>query len=95
MEFLPLWIIGIMGGLCAEVVYLYQHREKRPPEYLKGIFYWVVTAAVIAIGGLVVYVYEFSKIIEHPLAAFHIGASAPVIVGKLAVKPPKPPLDTD
>ena len=82
---------GILGGLFTELLGLFKLRQQAPaqiPAYLRSIFYWVVTIAMIIAGGGLVLIYSAAGIDLNPLVAVNIGASAPLIIGSLASQVP-------
>lgn len=56
-------------------------RDKRLPVYATSPFYWLITAGMIAVGGLIAILYFGSR--AEALLAFHVGASGPLILQKL------------
>ena len=86
-----LWF-GLAGGALAEVLGLWKMRQVAAaelPHYLKSPFYWCMTVAMVAVGGVVAFIYVQSGIILSPLLAVNVGASAPLIIGSLTAAPPK------
>lgn len=82
------FLVGCCGGLVGEVFKWYQLRESRNfPAYAGSPFYWLVTVAMIACGGLLALAYN----IEKPTALLigNIGLSAPLIIKSLAASAPK------
>ena len=84
---------GIIGGLFAELLGLYKLRTQAPaafPSYLRTKFYWIVTAAMILAGGVLVLIYDRSGLVLKPIIAVNVGASAPLIIGSFVQNtPPK------
>jgi len=83
---------GLVGGVCAELLGLWKMRHVAPaelPSYLGSLFYWAMTLAMIAVGGVLVFVYVKSGITLSPLVAVNVGASAPLIIGGLTAEPLK------
>ena len=80
--------LGLAGGAAAELLKWYGIRESLHeglPDYAKTVAYWLVTAAMVGAGGLLVFVHQASADIKlSPLLALNIGASAPLILGALA-----------
>ena len=59
------------------------------PDWSKSWLYWAVTLAMIALGGVLVWLYENSGDVElNGLLAFNIGASAPLILANLTDRVP-------
>lgn len=85
------FLLGVLGGLFAELLGWFEVRKLSPgrrPEFLKSKFYWILTAAMILAGGALVDVYLASDISFKPIIAVNIGASAPLIIGKLVAQAP-------
>lgn len=83
---------GLLGGVFAEVLGLWKLRHVAAaelPHYLRTPFYWLMTSAMVGVGGLVALVYVKSGIALSPLVAVNVGASAPLIIGGLTAAPPK------
>jgi hypothetical protein len=59
------------------------------PAYAKSVFYWIITVAMIALGGLVAILYFGVR--AEALLAFHVGASTPLILQKLTTTVAKKP----
>jgi hypothetical protein len=73
---------GCFGGLLAELLGLYDLRERDEaelPSFLKSAFYWSVTLLMIAAGGGLAVAYNASQAIS-AMVAVNIGASAPLIL---------------
>ncbi len=90
------FLYGILGGFLAELFGLFKLRQQAPkdlPVWLKSPFYWVVTVAMIAAGGLLVTVYLKSGIDLKPIIAVNVGASAPLIIGTLVAQTPSLKVD--
>jgi hypothetical protein len=88
------FLFGIIGGALAEVLKWWQLRETpNPPAYLKSVFYWVITAIMVLVGGVLAVAYNVEA--SKPLLAINIGVSAPLILKGLAsVVPSKPSVGT-
>ena len=64
--------------------------HKDLPDYAKSWLYWTVTGIMVAMGGLLVFVYQASEDVNlSPVLAVNIGASAPLILGTLAGQTPR------
>ena len=75
------FLYGLSGGFLAELLGLFQLRHQAPdnlPKYLKTIFYWSVTIAMMCAGGGIVVAYLKSGASLSPLLTINIGASAPL-----------------
>lgn len=97
----PIVLFGVAGGMAAELLKWYGRREelhRGVPDFAKSWSYWVVTFAMVAAGGLLVYAHQASGTITlSPILALNIGASAPLLLGALAKQVPTegPSLDRD
>lgn len=92
MGILEGFMYGILGGLLAELVGLFNLRKQAPgqfPSWLKSPFYWGVTAAMTGAGGVLVIIYLRTHLLLDPLIAVNVGASAPLIIGSLVAQAPK------
>ncbi len=88
------FLLGVIGGLLAEVLKWYQLRESpTPPAYLKSVMYWAITVVMALVGGLLAVIQN--PVTSQPFLALNIGISAPLILkGLAAVVPIKPATDT-
>ena len=90
-----LW--GLFGGIGAEVSVVFSLRHRGPKEYpywLTSWTYYMVSGAMVIIGGLVAVAYARSGTTLNAILALQIGASAPLIFRKLSEtipETPKPP----
>ena len=83
---MPLWLIGCVGAIAAEVLYFYQMREDRPPAHVKRWYFWLITIGMVLVGGFIVELYsEQNALGDNKILAFHIGASVPAILGNLVL----------
>lgn len=83
---------GVLGGFLAELLQWFGMRRTLPadlPEWTRSPFYWAITLLMILAGGGLVVVYVESSLLANPFIAVNIGASAPLILGKLAQQTPK------
>ena len=80
---LDLFWVGVIGSLAVEIIASLGHLDEGgfPPKY-KRISFYLLRAALAGMGGFLVVAYS----IEHAMAAFQIGASAPVILLSLSRK---------
>ena len=88
-------VAGIGGGALAEILVLYKYRDQSSslPTHLKHPYYWVVTSAMIVVGGGgLVSLHLLSGATLSPLVAANIGASAPLLIGSSMklIETPKP-----
>lgn len=85
-----LW--GVLGGSFAELLQWFGLRHSvhaGVPDWSKSKIYWLITGLMILVGGGLVVAYVGSGLSVNPLMAINIGASAPLIIGKLAQQAPK------
>jgi hypothetical protein len=85
-------LIGICGGIAAELVRWHSLRftlHKGLPDWSKSPLYWIVTIGMAIAGGGLVYLYILSGTNISPFLALNIGASAPLLIGKLAEQAPR------
>ena len=91
MTLVQLFWLGALGGFFTELLGHYKMREMAPdafPKYLKSPYYWVVTVLMVLSGGGLAAIYAASKIDLTAIVAVNIGASAPLILGAFARRPP-------
>ena len=82
---------GALGPLLVEVVRLWQMNHSQRRIRTRHWEYWVLAAALLAIGGIVTVAHGTAEM--KLLTAIQLGASAPLFVGALATaKPPTPAL---
>lgn len=89
---ISLIVYGIFGGILSEFLNLYQYRQtgySKLPKYLKSPFYWILTIGMILCGGGLVAMYLSWGWSLNGFLAMNIGATAPLIIGKLVSKEPK------
>ena len=83
--FAPVFFVGFAGGLAAELVGLFELRTANPdkfPRYVRYWYYWLLTFAMAALGGLLAVAYGVQNV--KALLALNIGASAPLFLKSLA-----------
>ncbi len=81
--------LGFAGGAAAELLQWFRIRKelyRGIPDWAKSWPYWVVTAAMVGVGGLLVFIYGIES---NPILAFHVGVSAPLILKSLAEQIPQ------
>ena len=85
-----LW--GIAGSVSVEIIqaYYYYTKEGAFPGYYSKPGFWFVRSLLALIGGALAIGYD----IKNGIAAFQIGASAPLIVQNLS-RPPDDKSDND
>lgn len=88
---------GLFGGAVAEIVELFEARQRLAheiPYWLKSRLYWAITAMMILVGALLTVAYVRSGANLTALLAINIGASAPLALRRLTGAVPKTvPLD--
>ena len=81
-----LWAIlglGMFGGLAIEVMRWWKLRmSENLPHFARSWLYWLTTAAMIVLGGLLATLYGIDD--RNPIAVVQLGASAPALLGALA-----------
>jgi hypothetical protein len=86
---LQAFLFGLFGGFAAEFLVYYSYRKRPPhqrPAFLRSWFYIVIIVVRIGIGGGLAALYApLPKI-----AAFHIGASLPIIIQRFTRETPEP-----
>lgn len=81
--------VGVAGGAANELLHWWGLRESpRLPEYVKSIFYWLVTLAMVLLGGALAWLQLGSQ--SDALIAFQIGLAAPMLLQKLVKVAPQP-----
>lgn len=89
---------GVFGGIVAELVELFEARQRLAheiPYWLKSRIYWAITAAMILVGALLAVAYARSGASLTALLAINIGASAPLALRRLTGAVPKPAVPID
>ena len=92
MEFLAGFLYGVLGGFFAELLghYRLRHQTKDQfPEWIRSPYYWIVTILMVLAGGGLVFIYLASGVPMKPIIAVNIGASAPLIIGRLTAQTPQ------
>lgn len=81
-------LLGFLGGLSIEVLAMYRIAHVpgrlRVPATIKTKFYWATVFAMSLAGSLIVYLYTSDGAVITHLLAFHIGISAPLILGNMS-----------
>lgn len=88
------FLYGLGGGVAAEVLGLFKLRREGAPQYLRSIFYWVITGTMILLGGGLSWLYVKSGVELTPILGVNIGASAPLILGQFVAQAPEVPPGT-
>lgn len=75
-------VVGCLGAVAAEALHWHGLRRRaRLPIYLKSIFYWIVTAVMVLLGGFVAWLRYGAD--GSALDVFAMGLAAPIILQKL------------
>lgn len=88
-------VFGFAGGAAAELVQWFGLRftfHRGLPDWSKSWLYWLVTFLMAVSGGGLVYIYALSGTPLSPILALNVGASAPLLLGKLIQQ--TPPIDS-
>ncbi len=86
--FLWVFLLGGFGGVLVELWKWFQLRESPNfPSYVRSVFYWGITVAMIAAGGVLAALYGTDGV--NAILAVNIGASAPAIIRTLATTVPQ------
>lgn len=81
--FLPIFLLGILGGILGESLKWYRIREcKTLPHYIKSPFYWFVTLVIIISGGFLATLYGTGP--TNAMLVVNIGLSTPLIIQSMA-----------
>ena len=84
-------VLGFVGGLLAELLRWFDLRYtlyQGLPDWSKAKLYWGITCLMACAAALLVYVYAISGTKLNPILALNIGASAPLLLGKLIQQSP-------
>jgi hypothetical protein len=81
--------VGVAGGAANEVLHWWGLRESpRLPKYARSLFYWLVTLAMMSLGGVLAWLQLGGQ--ADALIAFQIGLAAPLLLQKLVKVAPQP-----
>nr|WP_320125377.1 hypothetical protein [uncultured Shewanella sp.] len=86
------FIFGVAGGVLPEVYALYNLRHSwlnEKPSWVKSKFYWLITLAMIALGGGTAALYSYIGIKLNALMAIHLGLATPVLIQTALKEKPK------
>lgn len=86
------FLFGMAGGLLPEVYALYNLRHNwlnEKPSWVKSYFYWIVTTAMIILGGCTAALYAYVGIKLNALMAIHLGLATPVLIQTALKERPK------
>lgn len=82
--------VGLAGGIATEILHWWNLRENpNLPEYAKRPFYWLVTLAMIVLGGGLAWLQLGEN--ADALITFQIGLAAPMLLEKLIKSVPERP----
>lgn len=84
---IKIFFAGLFGGFLVEVLHWFKIRHEDIPHYAKKWIYWVITALMIICGGVLAIIYAECSTGLNIIVAMNIGASAPLIIQKLASSP--------
>ena len=83
-----IFLFGCLGGFALELLRWWKLRESIDwPVYSRKPTYWLLTIAMIAMGGLIAVAYGTKT--TSAILAMNVGAAAPAIIGALATPPSK------
>ncbi len=83
MNWLATFGYGVMGGLCLELYHWYGLRSNTHfPTYARKPRYWLITAAMVCVGGIIPVLLYTSQGTISPLNSFILGLSAPSLLHK-------------
>src|SRR5580658_5087263 len=83
----PVFLAGSFGAGMAELLKWYGLSESENlPEYVKSIFYWAVTGAMVLVGGALSVLYGTSDV--NAILAVNIGCSAPLTISAFSKAAP-------
>ena len=78
--FLPVFGLGMLGGLAIEILKWYKLRESSEfPHYVNNISYWLITMVMITLGGVIACLY--GTVNRDPISVVQLGASTPALLG--------------
>lgn len=81
-----IYLFGCLGGAVVELLRWWKLRESDVfPAYAGRPVYWLLTVAMIGVGGLVAIVYGTESM--SAVMAMNLGGSAPALLGALAKQP--------
>jgi hypothetical protein len=92
MTTLETFLFGLAGGLLPEVYALYNIRHSwlsDKPSWVKSYFYWLITFAMIFLGGCTAALYSYIGIKLNALMAIHLGLATPVLIQTALKEKPK------
>lgn len=91
-------LCGVLGGLSAELLQWFRIRKtlhRNFPDFARSWSYWIVTALMVSMGGVLVWVYSASGMEIRPIVAINLGASAPLLLGNMVGQIPNVEVRSD
>lgn len=86
---MAVFAVGVAGGASNELLHWWGLRDSPSlPQYVKSPFYWLVTLAMVLLGGGLAWLQLGSQ--SDALIAFQIGLAAPMLLQKLVKAAPQP-----
>jgi hypothetical protein len=85
-------LFGVLGGVLAELFKHHRFVQETPgpmPDKFKGLYYWIVTIAMMFAGGVLTLAHKLTGAGLNPIIDLNIGASAPLMIGAFIARPPK------
>ncbi len=80
-------LMGMAGGMMLELLHWYRLTRKFPnKQFTRSRLYWVSTVSMWGLGAVTPILYSSGS--ASALLCFHLGASAPLLLQKLATAPP-------
>jgi hypothetical protein len=87
--FWPIFGLGAGGGIAIEVLRWWKLRDAGTwPEYAKQYRYWIITAAMVMLGGGVAVLYGVTN--RSAIMVVNLGAAAPSLIGAFSTPPRSP-----
>jgi hypothetical protein len=82
-------LVALAGGAAAELLHWYvlARTDKPVASFAKRPLYWVTTAAMILLGGIMPLLYVSGS--ANALLCFHLGATTPLLLAKLLSQLPE------
>jgi hypothetical protein len=89
-SYVGVFLVGTAGGALLELLHWWNIRKRSDefPKYARSPKYWIITAAMALVGGLLALIYFGDHV--QAILALHIGLSAPLILQKLATTMAEP-----
>lgn len=81
-------LVGLLGGVAAESLHWYSlaRQPGGSRRFRKEAVYWVTTALMVALGGLMPILYVSGA--ASAVLCFHLGAATPILLQKLVAAAP-------